>query len=790
MKKNLFFIICALVLPLKLFAAYGDTETYIGQVYAGDGKKATEAYFDFPEDMCADGNGNYLIADTYNHVIRKIDTEEYVSTLAGTGSFGDKIGSASQAEFATPKGVDCNSSGIAVVADTGNNKIKKIANGQVSTLAENLSAPEGVHLKDNDVYFVDTGNNALKKVSLNGSKITTISSSLNDPKKLDIYGDYAYIADAGSYRLLKVNLSSGAIEVVAGNGTAGNRTSTCTRTMFRNLWGVAVRNENEIFVSDGTGNVLDNSETGRGTGFLVKISMANGECNTSVFANDENMVSLNFPNGMTIYQNYIYVASTGIGIIYKYNLDDANDNTKFAGKSRFGEEYGSDPVLGRPKTLLINKKHPKNIFFIENNKLSKFNTASRTTTFIVGNVVDNYPDNDQEWFVGDKGRFSDPRAMALSKHGKYIYVADRNNNRIRIVNIKNKSVGYLTGAGKTNVIGGEDDNAYQEGNACPNEFNLDKANCAYFNRPAGLAIDTAKNILYVADTDNQVIRKVYLSGAKKGRTKLVAGSVGQTGLVDGIKSKAKFNTPFSLAINNKGTVLYVADRDNNAIRKIRLSDGKVSTLAGTGKTGYLDGLFSTAQFSYPLNIAYRDSKLYVSEVGSQMIRLLDLKLGVVKLVAGSGDRGYQDGARTVAKFDNPNGLAVKKNYLFVADDQNDVIRRIDIRGTAPYTDPAPTVNSCAPQSLKYSDYPSGSAMIEIKGNNFRYGTKAYFGKYAVTTYVQSNTSLAVSVPIGSMAYGFYEVKVMNSDGQYDKLVRAFSAQEYSGNVPNIDYWTN
>lgn len=789
-KKLILLIASFLILPIITLASYGDTDTYVGQIIAGDGEKATDAYFDFPEDMCSDGNGNFYLADTYNHVIRKINSDEYVDTLAGTGSYGDTIGNASSAEFANPKGVGCDSNGTVIVADTGNDKIKKISNGKVTTLAENLNEPEGVHLNGNNVYFVDTGNNALKKVSINGGSVSTITNKLNDPKKLDIYGDYAYIADSGSYKLLKVNLSNGAIETVAGNGTEGNRTSTCSRTMFRNLWGVVVRNENEIFISDGTGNIVDNSETGRGTGFLVKISIINGECNSEVFADDENMVSLNFPNGMDIYQNYVYVASTGIGIIYRYNLDDANDNSKFAGKSRFGEDYGKDAIIGRPKNLLLNAKNKKEIFFIENNKLSKFNTQTKQATFIAGNVVDNYPDNDDEWFIGDKARFSDPRGMALAKKGKYLYVADRNNNRIRMVNLTDNSVGYLTGAGKTNVIGGADDNDYQEGKACANEFELDNSNCAYFNRPTGLVIDTNKNVLYVSDTDNQVIRKIYLKGAKKGKTKLVAGSAGQAGLVDGVKSKAKFSTPFSLAINNKGTVLYVADRDNNAIRKIRLSDGKVTTLAGTGKAGYQDGVFSSAQFSYPLSLAYKDRKLYVTEVGSQRIRLLDLALGVVKLVAGSGERGYRDSNRDNSKFNDPSGIAVKKNYLFVADELNDTIRRVNIMGTAPYTDPAPTISYCTPKSLKYSDYPSGSAMIEIKGTNFRYGTKAYFGSYAVTTYVQSSTSLAVSVPIGSMAYGYYEVKIVNNDGQYDKLQRAFSAQEYSGNVPNKDYWTN
>lgn len=788
MRKALlgFFI---LFFPISLMASYGDTDTFLGEVYGGDGEKATEAYFDFPEDMCADGNGNFYIADTYNHVIRKIDAEEYVSTLAGTGSYGDTIGSASQAEFALPTGVACDSNGLVFVADTGNNKIKKISNGKVETLVEGLNSPEGVHLKGSTVYFLDTGNNALKKISVNGGNITTITESLNSPKKMDILGNYGYVADSGSYKLLKVNLETGDIETIAGNGTQGNRTSSCSRTMFYNLWGVVVRNENEIFVSDGTGYESDTGEVGRGTGFLIKVDMTSGECLTTVFADDANMVSLNFPNGMDISGNYVYVASTGIGVIYKYNLDDANDNSVFAGKSRYGEDYGKDPLFGRPKNIIAHPKKKNIIYLIENNLLSRFNIKKKTAAFVAGNVVDSYPTTDDKWLKGDKARFSDPRAMAFSKKGKWLYIADRNNNRVRIVNTKDKSVSYLTGAGITNSNGVES-NGYKEGKACPNTLKADKKGCAYFNRPTGLALDKKKNILYVADTDNQVIRKVYLKGKRRGKTKLIAGSPQQAGFVDGIGSDAKFHTPFSLAINKKGTILYVADRDNHAIRKIRLRDKNVTTISGTGTAGYEDGLFANAKFSYPLNLAYKDRKLYVSEVGSQRIRLLDLQLGVVKLISGSGERGYKDGSRKNTEFANPNGLVAKKNYLYVADDQNDVIRRIDIRGEAPYTEAAPTINACVPSTLKYSDYPTGKAMINITGSNFRYGTKAYFGSYEVTTYVQSDSSLAVEVPIGDMAYGYYEVKVLNNDGQYDKLMRCFSAQEYSGNVPVIDYWTD
>ncbi len=779
----IFTLLLAFFMPVAAFATYGDTTTAVGQLYYGDGEKAKNAGFDFPEGLSFGPSGNMFIADTYNHVIRKINTNNIVSTIVGTGGYGDGTGDANFAELAEPSDVDSDGNNV-IIADTANGKIKKLSNGQVYTLVEGLDEPRGVAIDGNTVYFTETGTDSLKKVSINGGDVTTITSSLHGPKKLDIYGNYAYVADSENYNLVKVKLDGGHTTIIAGMSKAGNRTGKCSRTKFRNLWGVAVKDKDTIYVSDGTGNIMDDSTSGRGTGFAIKIDLSDG-CNTEVFASDEDMVSLNFPNGMDIKGNYLYVASTGIGVIAKYDLATALYE-QFAGDSRFGSKGGVNALLGRPKTMAQHPKKKNKLYFTDNNKIRLYKTKKGSVNFVAGNVVDNYAADDDKMYFGKKARFSDPRGLAFSKKGKWLYVADRNNNRIRKVNTRTRKVGYLTGAGETNVIGGQD-NGYKEGNACANQFNTGKKNCAYFNRPTGLVKDPKKKILYVADTDNHVIRKVYI---KTGRTKLVAGNPTNAGFTDGIKKKAKFDTPYGLSISKSGKVLYVADRNNHAIRKVRIRDGKTTTLAGTGDNGYQDGLFENAQFSYPTAVDYKDRNLYVSEVGSQMIRVMDLETDVVKLVSGSGYKGFRNGDKDDAKYYNPGGMVARKNNLYIADELNDLIRKVTIRGEAPYTDPAPTVASMSPQSLKYSDYPSGTAMVNVYGAEFRHGVKAYLGGYELTTYVQSDSSLAVEVPIGEMAAGYYELKVMNNDGQEYKLQRAFSAQEYSGNIPVIDYWTN
>src|SRR3989344_746719 len=108
-------------------ATYGDVSTFVGKLYDGDGGQALDAYFDFPEDLDVDASGNFYIPDTYNNVIRKIDSTGIVSTVSGTGSTGDADGAVLSAQFYQPRGIAIDASGNIFISDTGNNKVKKIS---------------------------------------------------------------------------------------------------------------------------------------------------------------------------------------------------------------------------------------------------------------------------------------------------------------------------------------------------------------------------------------------------------------------------------------------------------------------------------------------------------------------------------------------------------------------------------------------------------------------------------------------------------------------------------------
>lgn len=150
---------------------------------------------------------------------------------------------------------------------------------------------------------------------------------------------------------------------------------------------------------------------------------------------------------------------------------------------------------------------------------------------------------------------------------------------------------------------------------------------ARFSAPRGIAIDPAGN-LYVADEGNSNIRKITAAGA----VTTLAGAAGSSGSADGIGAAARFAAPRGLAADAAGNV-YVADTDNHVIRKITKA-GVVTTLAGhAGDSGKADGAASAARFSEPRGVAVDAAgTIYVADAGNAAIRQITAA-GVVTTIA-------------------------------------------------------------------------------------------------------------------------------------------------------------
>ncbi len=250
-------------------------------------------------------------------------------------------------------------------------------------------------------------------------------------------------------------------------------------------------------------------------------------------------------------------------------------------------------------------------------------------------------------------RFFEPNAVAVDASGN-VYVSDSRNHRIRKIN-NSGAVTTFAGSGTQGLLDGT-------------------GTAAQFNNPAGIVVDVSGNV-YVSDLGNHSIRKITPAGV----VTTLAGS-GASGFADGTGTAAQFNGPSGLAIDGSGNIV-VADYNNHRIRIVTVA-GVVSTLAGDGNADVSNGAMATARFNKPADVAVDASgNLYVADNSNHMIRKIDISTSMVSTIAGAGFVGYEDGSGAAAKFSGPAALDIDvSGYIWVADINNDAVRRIDPNG--------------------------------------------------------------------------------------------------------------
>ncbi len=254
-------------------------------------------------------------------------------------------------------------------------------------------------------------------------------------------------------------------------------------------------------------------------------------------------------------------------------------------------------------------------------------------------------------------RLSHPTAIALGSGGE-LYVA----NYCEIIAITPQGSNWVTNilAGSTNV--GADDGVGTN---------------ASFANPKGVAVDSAGNV-YVGDTGNAAIRTITPAGAVQ---TLAGAGVFSAGSANGTGIDARFDLPLGAAIGGQGN-LYVADTANNIIRKITPA-GAVSTLAGTaGKSGFADGVANNALFKSPYAVAADTfGNVYVADTENSCIRRITPVLSVSTIAGSPTNSGYVDGTNNNAQFSYPDGIAIDANSNLYVADGSGVIRKITPEGT-------------------------------------------------------------------------------------------------------------
>lgn len=253
---------------------------------------------------------------------------------------------------------------------------------------------------------------------------------------------------------------------------------------------------------------------------------------------------------------------------------------------------------------------------------------------------------------GSDALFNLPTGIAVDRLGN-VFVADTNNNRIR----------KITPAGVVTTFAGDA------------QGNVDGIGAAArFALPNGLAIDSVDN-LYCTDGANHTIRKI-TPGAE---VTLVAGLARSSGHLDGAGVGARFNTPTGIAVDRTG-MLYVADTNNHVIRRVA-PDGVVTTLVGEpGISAVIDGAVAIARLASPRRLALDAFGNVFIASGSSVRRLTPA--GVVDTPVGSGSLSdFRDGVGSSSRFSPITGIAVDGlGDLYLADSSNALIRKATLLG--------------------------------------------------------------------------------------------------------------
>ena len=608
---------------LSLFAGNADG---VGNM---DGQ-GSAARFNRPGNVAVDANGNVYVADRSNLIIRKITPAGLVTTFAGSsGKSGFANGQGAAARFDGTNGVAVDTSGNVYVAD--GSTIRKITpDGLVSTLAGtprqsgSLDGAGSVALFTRpDAIGLDTAGNiyltdgyAIRKVTA-GGQVSTLAGKCDTSGYLDGPGADArfaslvglvvdaqgniFVTDQGNHTIRKIT-AAGVVSTFA--GTAGDREivdGQGAAARFSGPGGLAVDASGNLYVSDESlirkvspsaivssfaGSRYGNAD---GLGAAAQFNLPEGlgvDAGGNVYVADnlnytirkitpEGLVStlaglagqlgatdgpgsvaqFYEPGGVAVdAAGYAYIADTGNSLIRK--ISPTGEVSTLAGSTHGGgttDGLGSAAKFSAPEGVALDAAGNVYVADTRNHTIRKITAAGLVSTLAGSGGQRGAVDG-----AGDAALFNAPQSLAVDFSGN-VYVADTGNATIR----------KITGAGQVSTLAGS---AGQDGS-------LDGlGSSALFGRPNGVAVDAAGNV-YVSDNWTATIRKITPEGA----VTTLAGLPGQASSADGPGSAAGFNPATGLAVDAAG-VIYVADRDNNALRRIT-PDGFTGTILGDVAAG-------------------------------------------------------------------------------------------------------------------------------------------------------------------------------------------------------------
>jgi streptogramin lyase len=652
----------------KVDIATGLITTFAGDGsagYSGDSGPAINASMDKPRSVWAGAFGIVYIADTDNHCIRKVDAAGTITTVAGSGGssgFSGDGGDATNAELDKPEGVWVDSSENIYVADTNNHVIRKVdgATGIITTVAgigkqngytgdggpataAELNKPRGVYVDPSgNIYIADTENHAIRKVDAITGIITTIAGTgssgdsgdggpailaeLNKPGGVfsDLSGNI-YIADSDNHRIKKVDGATGIITTVAGTGSSGDAGDdgpaiNARMDKPRGLW---VDESGNILIADTENNRVKKVDTSSG---IITTVAGNGSGGYSGDDGPATSASLKKPHAVCIHKAsapaYLVIADPSNHRIREVNLK-TGIITKVAGTLWSG--YNGDNRLAKSARLYypfgvhVDASHNTYIADTYNHRIRKVDGKTGIITTVAG--------IGSKGFSGDGGpatsaRLRYPFNVFLDSAGN-IYIVDTYNYRIRKVDAATQIITTVVGDGAAKFRG--------DGGL---------ATDASIRKSYDVALDSAGN-LFIADTHNHAIRKV---DATTGIINTVVGQGGSAGFEGdgGLATDAKLNSPTGVYVDATGNI-YAVDTKNDVVRRVDATTNIINSVAGNGTAGFSGdgGLATLAQLDYPEAVWVDSSgNMFIVDSDNCRIRRVDGTTGIITTVAGTTYCGY------------------------------------------------------------------------------------------------------------------------------------------------------
>jgi sugar lactone lactonase YvrE len=631
--------------------------------YGGDGGPATSAELLYPYGVAVDGSGNLFIADSGNARIRRVDgATGIITTVAGNGArcyvFTDPCGDgglATEASLWSPYSVAVDGSGNLFFADGYDYRVRRVDGGTgiITTVAGN-----------------GTSCNPTTDPCGDGGLATSAKVSAVYGIALDGSGNL-FIADGGDNRIRRVDHTTGIITTVAGNGTYGytGDGGPATGAELYFPFGVFVDSSENIFIADTENHRIRRVD--HTTGNITTVA-GNG---TAGFSGDGGLATsaeLTYPLRVTVDgAGNLFIADYGNNRIRRVDASTSKISTVAGGGTGGDGGLATNAILAGPWGVSTNAAG--DVFLSDQGaaRVRRVNAATGVISTVAGNGI--------EWFAGDGGPATSaellyPNGVAVDGSGN-LFIADSSNRRVRRVDGATGIITTVAGNGTyCNLYSGP----------C-GDGGL--ATDAGFASPIGVAVDASGN-LFIADSNGYAVRRVdavtHIITTFAGNGTSCSSPTGLCG-DGGLATSAQLSYPNGVAADGSGNI-FIADTNDRRIRRVDHATGIITTVAGNGFCCYNgDGLPATsAELASPQGVAVDTwGNLFIADTNNNIIRRVDAATGIITTAVGnyyygpgfSGDGG----PAAYAQLNSPYGVALSESgKLYIADLNNNRVRQVDM----------------------------------------------------------------------------------------------------------------